>query len=87
MKTLDDKESFFFIHLHLFTTGIGKWGVKPLIERFDGIEDFGQHEIEQCPQFWQIVLSVSLNFNKQFGSLPVEEYQSKSTYIESCNTR
>jgi hypothetical protein len=69
MKTLDDEQSFFFIHLHLLTSSIGEWGIEPIVERFDGIEDFRQDEIEQCPQFWQIVLEVSWKRHRQSRKL------------------
>jgi hypothetical protein len=87
VETLDDEQGFFFIHLHLFSTGIGKGGIEPFVERFDRVEDFGQDEIEQSPQFGKIVLLVSSNFGTISCDVPEEGYQSRSIDIESNSTR
>jgi SNF2 family DNA or RNA helicase len=39
VETLDDEQSFFFVHLHLFSTSVGKRRVEPFVERFDRVED------------------------------------------------
>ena len=65
MQTTNDEERLFFVQLNLVgSTRVGEGCVEPLIERFHGIEDFGEDEIEEGPKFGKVVLEWSTSQNK-----------------------
>ena len=65
LETTNDEERLFFVQLNLVgSTRVGEGCVEPLIERFHGIEDFGEDEIEEGPKFGKVVLEWSTSQNK-----------------------
>jgi hypothetical protein len=57
VQSLDDKELFFFIKINfILHTFFVERSIEPFLKTFDTVEDFWQNEVEQCPQFWKIVL-------------------------------
>jgi hypothetical protein len=57
MQTTDDEKSLFFIQFDLITgTRIGKGCIKPFVEWFDRVENFGNNEIEEGPEFREVIL-------------------------------
>ena len=56
MQATDDKKGLFLIQLDLVTgTRIGK-GLIKFIKGFDRVEDFGKNEVEEEPEFREVVL-------------------------------
>lgn len=55
MKTTDDKDRFFFVQLHLLSGGSER-GIEPLLKCRHRLENGRQEEVEQGPQFGQLVL-------------------------------
>lgn len=57
MKTSNDEKGFLLVHFDLvLASRVGEGSVEPLIERFHGTENFGEDEIEESPQFGEVVL-------------------------------
>jgi hypothetical protein len=56
VQTPNDQELFFFIQVYAFTR-VRERGIEPFIERLNRIENAREHEIQQGPEFRQVILN------------------------------
>jgi hypothetical protein len=53
----NNQQRLFFVQLDLVACSrVGEGRVEPFVERFDRIEDLGEDEIEEGPEFGKVVL-------------------------------
>jgi hypothetical protein len=54
MQSANDKQSLFFVEFKLILgAGVCERCIEPFFKRFDRVENLGQSEIEESPEFWQ----------------------------------
>src|SRR6266480_4739316 len=69
METTNDKQLFFFGQLHLvLATCVCERCIEPFVEGLDRFEDGWKDEIEQCPEFWKIVLEWGSSKNQAIAA-------------------